>query len=141
MDDELRVFLGSSVQSAQTNLTSTQKNNQSSETASFSDILAQAQDIKFSNHAQKRLQSRQIDLDAEDVSRLSNAVDQVEKKGSQSSLVLMDDIAYLVNVPERTVVTAIDTNKGGQGVFTQIDSVVLAEPSRSEASQSVNIQA
>ena len=141
MEDDLRVLLGSSVQATQTNLTSTQKSKQTSETTSFSDVLAQAQDIKFSNHAQKRLQSRQIDLDEEDVSRLSNAVDQVEKKGSQSSLVLMDDIAYLVNVPERTVVTAIDTNKGGQGVFTQIDSVVLAEPSRSDNVQSVNVQA
>jgi len=44
--------------------------------------------------------------------------------------VLMDDLAFIVNVRDRLVVTAVDLEKRGQGVFTQIDSVVIAEPGR-----------
>lgn len=133
MDDGLRIQQSRPVQPAQKDLSVGQKNNAGQGEASFSEVLSQVQDVRFSNHAQNRLQSRQINLNAESVSRLSDAVDRVEKKGSQTSLVLMDDLAFLVNVPERLVVTAVDTNKGGEGVFTQIDSVVLAEPSRQDA--------
>jgi flagellar operon protein len=141
MDDGLRVQQGSSVQSAQTDLTASQKGNNAVGDTSFSDVLLQAQNVRFSNHAQKRLESRQINLDADSVSRLSDAVDRVENRGSQSSLVLMDDMAFVVNVPQRLVVTAIDTNKAGAGVFTQIDSVVLAEPSHQDNKPSLDIKA
>jgi flagellar operon protein len=104
---------------------------------SFSEVLSQVQEVQFSNHAQKRLESRQISLTPDSVSRLSDAVDRAEKRGGQSSLVLMDDLAFLVNVPRRLVVTAVDANSRGEGVFTQIDSVVLAEPSQlTDASKS-----
>ena len=90
---------------------------------SFAEIL----DLKFSKHAQNRLQARQIILDDKGLARLAAAVDKVEKRGGQESLVLMGDLAFIVNVPERMVVTAMDANKRGEGVFTQIDSVVLAD--------------
>lgn len=141
MVDEFLVQLGQSVQPTRNDAAVTQKNSQKSGETSFSEILNQVQDVRFSNHAQKRLESRQINLDAESVSRLSEAVDRVEKKGSQSSLVLMDDVAFLVNVPQRLVVTAVDAANRGEGVFTQIDSVVLAEPSRSENKSNLNIKA
>ncbi len=141
MVDEFLVQLGQSVQPTRNDAAVTQKNSQKSGETSFSEILNQVQDVRFSNHAQKRLESRQINLDADSVSRLSEAVDRVEKKGSQSSLVLMDDVAFLVNVPQRLVVTAVDAANRGEGVFTQIDSVVLAEPSRSENKSNLNIKA
>jgi flagellar operon protein len=90
---------------------------------SFAEIL----DLRFSKHAQNRLQARQISLNDEGLARLAAAVDKVEKRGGQESLVLMDDLAFIVNVRERLVVTAMDANKRGEGVFTQIDSVVLAD--------------
>ncbi|NOH12125.1 MAG: flagellar protein [Chloroflexi bacterium] len=96
---------------------------------SFAQALDQAQQggVKFSNHAQKRLQSREIQMAGDGMNRLVEAVEKAETRGGKESLVLMDDLAFIVNVPERTVVTAIDTQKGGEGVFTQIDSVVLAK--------------
>jgi flagellar operon protein len=97
---------------------------------SFSDTLNQVQSLKFSNHAQKRLESRNISLSDESVSRLTNAVEKAEKRGGQSSLVMVDDLAFIVNVRDRLVVTAMDTSKRGEGVFTQIDSVVFADPAR-----------
>lgn len=85
------------------------------------------QAIRFSNHAQKRLQSRAIQLGDDGLARLAQAVEKADKRGGKESLVLMDDLAFIVNVKQRLVVTAIDSNERGEGVFTQIDSVVLAD--------------
>jgi flagellar operon protein len=99
--------------------------------ASFTETLARAQELRFSTHAQKRLESREIQLSPETVNRLSEAVDKAEKRGGKSSLVLVDDLSFIVNVRDRMVVTALDANHRGEGVFTQIDSVVFADPSAS----------
>ncbi len=107
---------------------------QSTGTTSFADELAKAQDLKFSNHAQKRLQTRDITLSDDSLARLATAVDKAEKRGGRESLVLMDDLAFIVNVKDRLVITAMDTNNNGEGVFTKIDSVVLADPSSSQKS-------
>ena len=93
----------------------------------FADTLTQAQGVKFSHHAKNRLQKRQIQLSDDGLSRLADAVDKVERKGGRESLVLMDGLAFIVNVQDRMVVTALDSNNRGEGVFTQIDSVVLAD--------------
>ncbi len=93
----------------------------------FAESLARAQEIKFSNHAQKRLQTRNIALSDDGLARLANAVEKAGRRGGKESLVLMDDLAFIVNVRDRTVVTALDASSRGEGVFTQIDSVVFAE--------------
>jgi flagellar operon protein len=112
-----------------TGLSVAQKNSASG--VSFADTLTEAQNLKFSNHAQKRLQQRNINLTDEGLSRLSSAVDKAEKRGGKESLVLVDDMAFIVNVKDRLVVTALDSVNRGDGVFTQIDSVVFAEPNSS----------
>lgn len=101
---------------------------------SFADTLSQQitqnqpnRSVRFSNHAQQRLEKRQLDLNDEGMARLNQAIDKVEKKGGRSSLVLLDDMAFIVNVQDRMVVTAMDARSRGEGVFTQIDSVVFAE--------------
>ncbi|NOH01766.1 MAG: flagellar biosynthesis protein [Chloroflexi bacterium] len=98
---------------------------------SFIEMLEQVQGVRFSNHALKRLQSRAIHLDSENVNRLSEAIDKAEKRGGKSSLVMVDDLAFIVNVQDRIVVTALDANQRGEGVFTRIDSVVFADPKSS----------
>jgi flagellar operon protein len=103
--------------------------------------LAQTQNLRFSNHAQKRLQSRQIDLNAEDLVRLSQAVDKAAQRGGRESLVLVDDLAFLVNVRDRVVITAIDPEHRGEGVFTQVDSVVFAAPYASQTKSTVERKA
>jgi flagellar operon protein len=107
---------------------------------SFSETLENVQGVRFSNHAQKRLQSRDIYLDSENVGRLSDAIDKAEKRGGKSSLVMVDDLAFIVNVPDRTVVTALDKNQRGEGVFTQIDSVVFADPANSKSQSSIDVK-
>jgi flagellar operon protein len=98
----------------------------------FADALAQAQGVKFSNHAQKRLQSRSIALTDDGLSRLATAIDKADKRGGKESRVLLDEMAFIVNVKERLIVTAMDAHSRGEGVFTQIDSVVLADSTKDE---------
>ncbi len=82
--------------------------------------------IKFSNHASKRLESRDIQLSEADMSKLQEAVGKAELKGAKDSLVMMDQTAFIVNIPNKTVVTALPVEQGGDNVFTNIDSVVFA---------------
>jgi flagellar operon protein len=109
---------------------------------SFAQTLASqcAPEIRFSNHAQKRLQTRDIQLSDENVNRLAGAIDKAEKRGGKSSLVLVDDLAFIVNVPDRLVVTALDAGHRGEGVFTQIDSVVFADPASQASNPRVDTQ-
>jgi flagellar operon protein len=82
--------------------------------------------IKFSTHAQQRLQQRDITLDDEDVAKINQAVDRASQKGAKESLILLDDMAFVVSVKNRVVITAVDQPSLKQNVFTNIDSVVIA---------------
>ena len=93
--------------------------------SSFKDIFeGELKKLKFSNHATKRLEDRNIQLSETELSRIQQAVDKAEMKGSKDSLVMMDDKAFIVNVPNKTVITAMQVG-GGDDVFTNIDSVVF----------------
>lgn len=82
--------------------------------------------VRFSAHAQTRLQSRQIALQPDHLDRLQGAVQRAASKGSRDALVLMDDMAMLVSVANRTVITVVDKDNLKQNVFTNIDSAVIA---------------
>ncbi len=82
--------------------------------------------IKFSAHAQARLQSRGIELNSEDLNRINNAVNKAKQKGSKDSLVMLNDLAMIVNIKNRTVITAINGAATKDNVFTNIDSAVMA---------------
>lgn len=86
--------------------------------------------VHFSKHALQRLEKRQIELAPEQNRRLESAVHAAASKGARQSLVMMDGIAFVVNVQDRTVVTALDVSGEARGdanpVFTNIDSAVLA---------------
>lgn len=82
--------------------------------------------VKFSNHALKRLESRNIHLGDEQISKIQSAIEKAESKGARDSLVLMNDTALIVNIPNKTVVTAVAIEEGNDNIFTNIDSVVFA---------------
>ena len=100
---------------------------------SFQDVLRQKQNesvmesstLKFSKHAVNRLSDRNIYLtDAQNV-RLENGVKQASEKGIKESLVLVDSLAFIVNVPNKTVVTAMDQTETNSNIFTNIDGAVI----------------
>ena len=83
---------------------------------SFQDILKQKKNIaeaanevsggegvKFSKHADMRLKQRDITLTDEQLSRLNEGTQKAGLKGIRESLVIMDDLAFIVNTKSKTV--------------------------------------
>jgi flagellar operon protein len=87
--------------------------------------LAKDESLKFSAHAQERLADRQIQLSTQDLLRLQSGVDKAAQKGSRESLEMKDDLAFVVSVTNRTVITALDLASSRDNVFTNIDSAVI----------------
>lgn len=87
--------------------------------------LNQEQELKFSKHASMRLESRQIDFSANQLERLQNGLSSARDKGVKESLMLVDDVALIVNVENATVVTALNKEESKEHVFTNIDGALL----------------
>lgn len=97
--------------------------------ASFQDILQTAKkqtvgDLKFSRHANERLATRNINLSAEQMERLEKGTTKARAKGIEESLVMVDNLAFIVNVRNNTVITAVGDNS--DSVFTNIDGAVIS---------------
>lgn len=102
---------------------------------SFNQVLREEalhdREVKLSGHALARLQMRNISLSSEDMKKLRDAVDRAEAKGAREALVLMSgpsrdrDLALVVSVKNRTVITAMEGESMKENVFTNIDSAVV----------------
>jgi flagellar operon protein len=92
----------------------------------FGELLARTHSVSFSRHALERLQRRGIELGEQQLDRLGDGVDRAAGKGSRASVVFVDGTAFVVAVPKRTVVTAVDPEHMREQVFTNIDSAVIA---------------
>lgn len=88
--------------------------------------------IKFSAHAQSRMISRNIELSSQDLQNLVDAIDRAEKKGAKESLILLNNTAFIVNIQNRTVITAVDEKNLEENVFTNIDSAVIVNGKEEE---------
>lgn len=111
-----------------------QKNQKSSQKASgisFEEILKKKQDnneiseLKFSKHAAMRLADRNISLTNEQNTRLESGVQRASEKGINESLVIVDSLAFIVNIPNKTVVTAMEQGETTENIFTNIDGAVI----------------
>ncbi len=97
---------------------------------SFEEVLSnkrgEAAGLKFSKHASSRLDSRNIELSPAQIERLMDGTAKAGNKGINDSLVIVDDLAFIVNVPNKTVITAINRNESEDSIFTNIDGAVIA---------------
>ena len=98
---------------------------------SFKEILektaekAEVIDLKFSKHAANRLADRKIELTDSQLERLSEGTAKAGEKGIKESLVLMDELAFIVNIPNHTVITAMSQTETDENVYTNIDGAVI----------------
>ena len=97
---------------------------------SFQEILKkttqEADDsLKFSKHALGRLSDRNIELSEGQLERLNDGARKAGQKGIRDSLVIVDQLAFIVNVPNRTVVTAMDSTETTENIFTNINGAVI----------------
>lgn len=104
----------------------------------FADVLAAqlqgGKSLRFSAHATQRLADRRITLTQHDQANISRAVDKAAAKGARETLLLMDKVAFVVSVPNRTVITAMPQHELADTVFTNIDSAVVVAPEAKAAS-------
>lgn len=110
---------------------STASTSKTTDGLSFEEILQQKQsateisELKFSKHASQRLEDRNIDLSQEQMERLESGAQMAGDKGIKESLIMVDSMAFIVNIPNNTVITAIDQNEATNNVFTNIDGAVV----------------
>ena len=89
-------------------------------------MLESSSQVQFSNHAIKRLESREIDVTENDrLERLNRGVERAAQKGCGQSLILVDSTAYIVSVENNKVITTVSQDDLKENVFTNIDSTVI----------------
>jgi flagellar operon protein len=97
--------------------------------SSFRSILEQhiesAGNVKFSKHAEARLDQRNIKLSDSQLKRIRAGMEKAQSKGVRDTLVLVDDMAFVVNIRSKTVITALNSDDMRENVFTNIDGAVI----------------
>ena len=94
---------------------------------SFADVLGDKTNaVQLSGHAKARIERRGIELGPDTLARLQHGVNRAASKGSRESVVFVDDVAFVVSVKARTVITAVDRASMRDHVFTNIDSAVIS---------------
>lgn len=104
------------------------KNTNSNTGKSFAEILDENQrnmEVKISAHAQERLKQQNITITQQDMNRIKEATQIAQKKGSKESLMILRDLALVVNINNRTVITAVDKSRQKERIFTNIDSTII----------------
>ncbi|MDF2629971.1 MAG: hypothetical protein K0R39_3802 [Symbiobacteriaceae bacterium] len=106
-----------------------QKSQTTPSPGTFQKLLDQAltQPVKLSGHAQERLNASRRPLSEAEMKELASAVDRAAQKGARDALILMRDrdLALVVSVKNRTVITAVDGDRVKENIFTNIDSAVI----------------
>lgn len=82
-------------------------------------------ELKFSKHASGRLEERNINLTDEQMTRLESGTRKAGEKGINESLVLVDQLAFIVNIKNNTVVTAMEQGEQTENIYTNIDGAVI----------------
>ena len=103
------------------------------ESRTFEDILSQKtglssenlQSLKFSKHADERLADRNIFLTEDQLDRLAEGARKADEKGIRESLVIMDNLSFIINIKNKTVITAMDHADKEEHIYTNIDGAVI----------------
>ena len=71
------------------------------------------------------METRQLDFSEQDLEKLDDTVEKMAQKGAKESLIYMNDMALVVSVTNRTVITAMDGASAKENIFTNIDSAAI----------------
>lgn len=95
----------------------------------FGDLLkakaAESQGLNFSKHAAKRIGERGISMDTKLLDNLEQAVEGARQKGAKNMAVIGGQGVFIVNVPNKIVITAMSAEDMKNRIFTNIDSAVM----------------
>ncbi|MBT4791041.1 MAG: flagellar protein, partial [Halobacteriovoraceae bacterium] len=76
-------------------------------------------------HAAKRIEERNIDFQGEEYLKVKDAISKLREKGVQNSLIVSDKAAYIVDVKNNKLITAVDKGSMSENIFTKIDSTMF----------------
>ena len=96
--------------------------------AMFREELSKAQesrDVEFSKHAISRAEERGIDITPDLIDQLRGSMIRAQAKGATNILAMDSEKAFIINVPNAKVITAITQNELKENVFTNIDGAVF----------------
>ena len=82
-------------------------------------------EISFSKHALARAEERGLDVSNEKIARLKDGLRIAEEKGLKDPLILVENEAYIVNVKNARVITAIKSSDLKGRAVTNIDGTVI----------------
>jgi len=91
----------------------------------FHSVKSNDRELKFSKHAQDRMNLRNINLSNEQISRIEVAMKKAESKGIKEALILMGDTAFIASVKSKTIITTANAEQLKDNVFTNIDGAVI----------------
>lgn len=83
--------------------------------------------LRMSRHARQRLDQMGMTLDDGQMAALAEATDRAAERGARDTLMLMEQLGLIVNIPNRTVITAMSQSRMSSGVVTNIDSTVIVD--------------
>ncbi len=96
---------------------------------SFGEELLQrqreSQSVAFSKHARERAEQRGISVDEQLMDRLSDTVEKAQAKGANNILAFDTTRAFIINVPNGRVITAMSPEEMKENIFTNIDGAVI----------------
>ena len=81
--------------------------------------------VEFSKHAMTRAEERGIDITPDLMDQLRGSMIRAQAKGATNILAMDNEKAFIINVPNAKVITAITQNEMKENVFTNIDGAVF----------------
>ena len=86
---------------------------------------AEGRQVAFSKHAMERAEERGIEVTSHLLDRLTDSVERAQAKGATNILALDQSLAFIINVPNGRVITAISQDEMKENIFTNIDGAVI----------------
>lgn len=84
-----------------------------------------SQSVAFSKHAISRAQERGIEVTPDLMDQLAGSVIRAQAKGATNILAMDSEKAFIINVPNAKVITAITQEEMRENIFTNIDGAVF----------------
>ena len=89
------------------------------------DKVRETRDVEFSKHAILRAEERGIDITPDLIDQLRGSMIRAQAKGVTNILAMDAEKAFIINIPNAKVITAITQDEMKENVFTNIDGAVF----------------
>jgi len=81
--------------------------------------------VSLTKHAAQRLADRNIHIPQDKWVDISSKMTEAKTKGVTDALIIMEDVALVVNTKENKVITALKQREAQQRIFTNINGTIL----------------